>query len=256
MDPVQLASAITPKTKAIVPVHLFGQAVNIDEIQKIAKEHNIPVVEDACQAHGATYGGKMVGSHAQISCFSFYPTKNLGTYGDGGAILTDDEHLFEQCKLYRNYGQKTRYDHQIKGLNSRLDELHAAILRAKLPHLKTWIVKRNELAALYTKRLTGIEALTLPKVRDNAGHSYHLYVIETPRREELKAYLHTHGVESIIHYPIPIHKQKCYEEFNDQTLPRTEEAARQLLSLPIHPFMTEDEVESICKTIITFFTTN
>ena len=235
-----------------MPVHLFGQAANIEALQAIAKKHNIHYIEDACQAHGAKYGGQYVGSHGELSCFSFYPTKNLGTYGDGGAVLTDDEELYSKCKLYRNYGQKTRYDHQIKGLNSRLDEMHAAILRAKLKHLDKWVSARCEIAKKYTEKLSKITQITLPKERAEGEHAYHLYVIEAPKRDELKAYMAEQGVEAIIHYPIPIHQQKCYEEIQ-VSLPRTEDAAKHLLSLPIHPFITDEEIDKVCESINSFY---
>ncbi|CAN5201482.1 DegT/DnrJ/EryC1/StrS family aminotransferase [soil metagenome] len=252
MDPVQLEKAITSKTKAILPVHLFGQAANIDAIQAIADKHNIPVIDDACQAHGAKYNDKYVGSHGLISCFSFYPTKNLGTYGDGGALVTDDEELYNKCKLYRNYGQKTRYDHQLKGMNSRLDEMHAAILRAKLTYLDSWVASRQEIAKKYTEQVSKVKQLTLPQIREKGKHAFHLYVIEVAERDELKEYLMEHGIESIIHYPIPIHMQKCYEEIK-VSLPRTEDAAKHLLSLPIHPFITDEEINKICETITSFY---
>lgn len=254
MDPEKVEAAITPKTKAIMPVHLFGQAANIEALQAIAHKHGIHYIEDACQAHGAKYNNAYVGSHGEISCFSFYPTKNLGTYGDGGALLTDDENLYNQCKLYRNYGQKTRYDHQIKGLNSRLDELHAAILRSKLPHLDKWVEKRQTIATKYTEKLSGIKEITLPTIREHAKHSFHLYVIQATKRDELKEYMASKGVEGIIHYPIPIHQQKCYSEVQ-VSLPKTEAAAKQLLSLPIHPFMTDEEIDTVCQTIKTFYST-
>lgn len=252
MDPEKIEAAITARTKAIMPVHLFGQAANIEAIQAIAKKHNLHYIEDACQAHGAKYKGSYAGSHGEISCFSFYPTKNLGTYGDGGALLTDDENLYIQCKLYRNYGQKTRYDHQLKGLNSRLDELHAAILSAKLPHLDAWVKNRQAIAAKYTEKLSKVKEVTLPKVRTEGEHSFHLYVIQVPRRDELKEYMAQQGVEGIIHYPTPIHQQKCYEEVTI-SLPITEQAAKHLLSLPIHPFVTDEEIDKVCQTITSFY---
>ncbi|MBP7967647.1 DegT/DnrJ/EryC1/StrS family aminotransferase [Candidatus Woesebacteria bacterium] len=255
MDPVQVEAAITPKTKAIMPVHLFGQAANIEALQAIAKKHNIHYIEDACQAHGAKYKGQYAGSHGEISCFSFYPTKNLGTYGDGGALLTDDEQLYNQCKLYRNYGQKTRYDHLIKGLNSRLDEMHAAILRAKLGHLDGWVQNRRAIAAKYTEKLSKVTQLTLPKERSEGEHSYHLYVIQAPSRDELKQHMAERGVEGIIHYPVPIHQQTCYAEIS-VSLPKTEEAAKHLLSLPIHPFITDEEIDKVCESITSFYSNN
>lgn len=255
IDTTLIENAITEKTKAIIPVHLFGQMVDMDALGKIASKHNLIIIEDACQAHGATLNGKMAGSIGSLGCFSFYPTKNLGAYGDGGAITTNDKALYERCKMLRNYGQKTRYIHEMKGLNSRLDEMQAALLRVKLTKLDEAIDKRNERAAQYSELLTGVGDIKLPQIRKNARHTFHLYPIATARRDELQAFLKEHKVESLIHYPIPIHKQQCYAEFNSISLPQTEKIANQILSLPIHPFLTESEVETVCALITKFYST-
>lgn len=253
MDPAQLEAAITAQTKAIVPVHLFGQSVQIEEIMSIARSKNIYVVEDACQAHGATFNGKHVGSFGTTGCFSFYPTKNLGAYGDGGAIVTDSQELYEACKMLRNYGQKVRYYHEMKGINSRLDELHAAMLRAKLPTLQQMVEKRQTLAAFYLNELAEVKEITLPKIRGNGSHSFHLFAIQTDRRDELQKYLKEQGIESHIHYPVPIHKQNCYPEYNSISKPVTELAAGRLLSLPIHPFLKEEDQLQVCGAIKRFY---
>ncbi len=256
LDPAQLKTAITSKTKAIIPVHLFGQIANMDEILKIAKEHDLKVVEDACQAHGSALNGKKAGAFGIAGCFSFYPTKNLGTYGDGGAITTDSKELYEKCKMLRNYGQITRYKHEVKGINSRLDEIHCAILAEKLKNLDELIVKRNAIAAIYLKELENISQISLPKTRSSSLHSYHLFVIQAQKRDALLEFLKKNGIEAQIHYPIPIHKQNCYPEYNSLSIPATEKAAENILSLPVHPFLTEDEVHAICGAIKDFYNGN
>lgn len=253
MDLEKLEAAITPKTKAIIPVHLFGQLVDITGVMEIAKKHNLQVVEDACQAHGASLNGKKAGSFGVMGCFSFYPTKNLGGYGDGGAITTDSEELYEQCMMLRNYGQKTRYIHLMKGMNSRLDEIQAAILNVKLPKLDGFIANRNKVASLYLELLKDVQQITLPKVREGHTHAFHLFAILAENRDGLMKFLNENGVQSLVHYPIPIHKQKCYEEYDSQKLERTEMLAEQLLSIPIHPFMDESEATHVADKIKEFY---
>lgn len=252
LDPTHLEKAITSKTKAILPVHLFGQVVNFAEIKTIADQHGLPIIEDACQAHGAMYKQQKAGSLGTLGCFSFYPTKNLGALGDGGAITTNDADLYEKCLMLRNYGQKTRYIHEIQGLNSRLDELQAAILRVKLIHLDQQVSMRNERAQWYFEQLSELDFLAVPQIRDNAYHSFHLFVLATPYRDQLMKYLNQHSIEALIHYPIPIHKQRCYPTFNSVVLKETELAASQILSLPIHPFLSKPEVDQICSVIRSF----
>ena len=253
LDPVKLRLVITEKTKAIIPVHLFGQIVNIGEILKIAKEKNFEVIEDACQAHGAKFKQKKAGSFGILAGHSFYPTKNLGAYGDGGAITTNSKKLYEKCKMLRNYGQKTRYVHEVKGINSRLDEIHAAILRAKMPTLDKLIEKRKEIAKIYFKELKNIKQIKLPIIRQNSLHSFHLFVVQVENRNELMSFLKSNGIESQIHYPIPIHKQKCYSEYNSITLTNTEKAAGKILSLPINPFLVQKDIIFICNTVKKFY---
>lgn len=249
-----LENKITKKTKAIIPVHLFGQPVDIKPILKIAKKHRLKVIEDACQAHGAKFEGRKVGSFGDLGCFSFYPTKNLGAYGDGGMITTNSKKLYELCLMYRNYGQKNRYEHLVKGLNSRLDEFHAAILNEKLKSLDYLNSKRVKAAKKYLECLQSVGEIELPKVRERGDHVFHLFVIKTSKREKLQKYLKDNGINTLIHYPIPIHKQRCFQgEFKTAKLPKTEKTSNQILSLPIHPFIEEREIEYITNKIKEFF---
>ena len=253
MDVTKVEEKITSKTKAIVPVHLFGQMVDMEKLTQIAKKHKLVIVEDACQAHGAKQNRKRSGSIGQTGCFSFYPTKNLGAFGDGGAIVTNDPKIYETCKMLRNYGQKNRYYHEIKGINSRLDEIQAAILSVKLTYLEKYVSKRNEIAVWYNEALKDISQITLPKAQGNNYHSYHLYVITAENRDELLQHLIDNGVGSLIHYPVPVHKQECYKECNAIFLPQTEEFAKTIVSLPIHPFLTKAEVQQIAEIIRSFY---
>lgn len=253
MDVTKIEEKITQSTKAIIPVHLFGQTANMKKIVRIAKKHNLKVIEDACQAHGASLDGLMAGTFGDAGAFSFYPTKNLGGYGDGGAIITNSKKIYEKSKMLRNYGQKNRYYHEIRGLNSRLDELQAAILSAKLPMLNSFIVKRNKIADIYYSQLESVKQINLPKVRKNALHSFHLYVIHTERRDALMSYLKDNHIQTLIHYPVPIHKQECFREYNRIKVEKTEKIAGKILSLPVHPYLSEREVLRICKLIKKFY---
>jgi dTDP-4-amino-4,6-dideoxygalactose transaminase len=253
MDVTKIEAKITPRTKAILPVHLFGQLCDIEKIKKIAKKHNLHIIEDACQAHGSSLKNKSAGSFGTFGCFSFYPTKNLGAYGDGGAITTNSQELYEKCLSIRNYGQTNRYEHDILGLNSRLDEIQAAILRVKLKKLDSLLKKRDSFAKIYLKNLAKIPQINLPETRKGVLHSFHLFVIQAEKRDELLKFLHTHGVQTIIHYPIPIHKQKCYKQFNSVSLKRTEDLSSKIISLPINPFLKKSEVTQICKSIKQFY---
>ncbi len=253
LDPAAIERKITSRTKAIIPVHLYGQPTDMKKILAIAKKHKLQVIEDCAQAHGAAYEGKKVGSFGCLGCFSFYPTKNLGGFGDGGAIVTDDAILAEKCRMIRNYGQKTRYEHEMYGINSRLDELQAAILSEKLKYLDIDNARRKEIAGIYRTKIGSIEEVTLPKTRAGTEHAYHLFVIEIERRDELQKYLKEKGVDALIHYPIPIHKQKCFSEYDKVKLPTTESKVGRILSLPIHPYLTDAEVEFVCAEIESFF---
>lgn len=253
MDVKKIEEKITTRTKAIIPVHLFGQMVDMDLLKGIADKHNLKIIEDACQAHGAMQNGKKAGSRGDIGCFSFYPTKNLGAYGDGGAIITNSKELYEKCKMLRNYGQKNRYEHVELGLNSRLDEVQAAILNVKLSNLDKFINKRNQIAKLYINNLKKITQIKLPITKNNNVHSFHLFVIQAEKRDSLADFLKKNEVLTLIHYPIPVHQQKCYPEFNKLKLTRTEFFSKNILSLPIHPFMENEDVNKVSDIIKDFY---
>ncbi|NQV88631.1 MAG: DegT/DnrJ/EryC1/StrS family aminotransferase [Parcubacteria group bacterium] len=244
---------ITPRTKAIMPVHLYGQPADMDKIMAISKKHNLYVIEDCAQAHGAEFKGKKVGTFGTFGCFSFYPTKNLGAIGDGGAIVTNNNTLAEKCRKIRNYGQKNRYEHEIIGLNSRLDELQAAILSIKLKTLDKHNKRRREIASIYIKKLSNIKNIKLPELRNGTQHAFHLFVIETDKRDGLKVFLKKNGVDTLIHYPIPLHKQECFKEHNKENLPIVQEKTKKILSLPIHPYLKNNEVIYICEKIKSFY---
>lgn len=250
LDPRKLTDAITPRTRAIIPVHLFGQPAPMDPIMAIARERGILVIEDAAQAHGARYAERQVGTIGDLGCFSFYPSKNLGAYGDGGLVTTESPELAEKVRMLRHGGQKTRYDHRLVGMNSRLDELQAAILLAKLPHLERWNERRRHIAALYTAILGDTE-LELPLETDGAHHVYHLYVVRTPHRDALQKYLADRGIETAVHYPTPIHLQEAYRwlGLGPGSFPVAERLASQLLSLPIYPELTDAKVRQVAEAI-------
>ncbi|MCE7700128.1 MAG: DegT/DnrJ/EryC1/StrS family aminotransferase [Methanobacterium paludis] len=246
IDVSKVEDKITNRTRALLVVHLYGHPVDMDPILKIAKKNDLWIIEDCCQAHGAEYKGKKVGSIGDISCFSFYPVKNLGAYGDGGFVALNDESLYERLKMMQNYGQSKKYHHEFIGLNSRLDEMQAAILNVKLEYLDKWNSKRRKLANIYNKSLES----SLYKnqiVKGYAKHAYHLYVVCSDRRDEIKDYLSKKGVQTLIHYPIPVHKQKAYVNlgFNDY-IPITEGISNKILSLPLNPWLYDDEIEGIC----------
>jgi dTDP-4-amino-4,6-dideoxygalactose transaminase len=246
MDPLRVEAKISSKTRAIIPVHLYGHPANMDPLLKIAKEHNIPVIEDACQAHGSTYFNKQVGSIGDIGCFSFYPTKNLGAYGDAGMITTNNKELADKLTKLRNYGQSTRYRHDFVGINSRLDEIQAAILRVKLPKLNEWNERRRKNAKLYNDLLRNTN-VTTPVESKYAKHVYHLYVVTHNERDKLQNHLMEKGIQTLIHYPIPVHRQKSYA--TKVSLPITEKTCGKILSLPIHPWLNEEEVREIANRI-------
>lgn len=241
---------ISSRTKAILPVHLYGLPADMDAIISLAKKHNLVVVEDACQAHGARYKGKPVGSLGDAGCFSFYPSKNLGAYGDGGAVTTNSKRLSERIVQLRNIGQKVKNRHEIVGYNSRLDSLQAAVLRVKLPYLNGWVQQRREVARLYSTLLQSASVL-LP--REPTGHtsSYHLYVIRVNDRDALGRHLRQHGVETGIHYPAPVHLQPALRTlgYKKGDFPISELCARQVLSLPMFPELTKRDVKSIARAV-------
>jgi dTDP-4-amino-4,6-dideoxygalactose transaminase len=258
MDPAFLESLIGSRTKAIMPVHLYGQAARMDAVLAIAEKHGLPVIEDVAQAHGATIGGRMLGSLGAIGCFSFYPTKNLGGLGDGGACVTNDDDLADRLRLLRNYGQRTRYDHEILGRNSRLDELQAAILRAMLPHLEEWTERRRAIATRYDAGFAELEAAGLvrrPVEADGNRHVYHLYQVRVADREALRAALGEAGIDTQVHYPIPVHLQQAYAPLGGRPgqLPVTEQHARETVSLPMFPELTDEEVDRVVDAVRGFF---
>lgn len=254
IDTSGLEQLITEKTRAIVPVHIYGQSANLDAIIKIARKHKLYVVEDCAQAHGAEYMGRRVGSFGDLACFSFYPTKNLGAIGDGGGIITNNPDLYEKIKLLREYGWAERYVSHIEGWNSRLDELQAAILRVKLKYLDEDNNKRRHIAALYNEGLKDT-GLCLPKARPECSHVYHLYVVRFREREELRIRLLEKGIAALVHYPVPVHMQPAYmkqlqaESANSYRLPETELAFKEVLSLPIYPQITEQEITKVIQSI-------
>lgn len=254
MDPSKLEMAITDRTKAIVPVHLFGQPADMAPIMEIARHHGLAVIEDCAQAHGARYRGHKVGTLGDAGCFSFYPTKNLGAYGDGGMIVTNREDVAEKLRLLRNYGQTRRYYHVTPGFNSRLDEIQAAILRVKLNRLDAWNQRRRILASLYARLLSGVLVAT-PIEMSYGLHVYHLYVIRCTQRDELQTFLAAHDANTLIHYPVPIHLQEAYVSLglDEGSYPMAESYAKQMLSLPLYPALTEEEVNSVASLIAEFF---
>lgn len=250
MDPRELEQAISPRTKAVMPVHLYGQPADMDPILAAARKYNLFVIEDAAQAHGAVYKGHRVGTLGDVGCFSFYPSKNLGAFGDGGMVVTDNPEVAEKLRMLRNGGQKTRYDHQLLGRNSRLDELQAAILRVKLTYLEKWNERRRHIAALYTA-LLGDSDVEPPIEMPYARHIYHLYVIRCQDRDALQEHLAERGVGTAVHYPIPIHLQRAYRWLNlgRGSFPIAERCADQVLSLPIYPELTDAKVRQIAAHI-------
>lgn len=251
MDPDLLAEAVSDETAAIVPVHLYGHPAEMNRILEIARIHDVSVVEDACQAHAARYEGEMVGTIGDVGCFSFYPVKNLGAYGDGGALVTDDPDIATTARTARNVGQSEKYYHEMVGENSRLDELQAAILREKLPHLETWNDRRCEIAEMYRGGL-GDTDLVLPQSVGDIVHAYHLFVVRHERRDILQDHLEDAGVGTLIHYPIPIHQQPPYRNFDHSPLPITERVTGEILSLPLSPWITDEEVETVIEKIRAF----
>jgi dTDP-4-amino-4,6-dideoxygalactose transaminase len=255
IDVNRIEEAITSKTKAIMPVHLYGQACEMHKIMEIAGRHGLKVIEDNAQAHGAQFGGKTTGSFGNANGTSFYPGKNLGALGDGGAVTTNDPVVFEKIKKLRNYGSHKKYEHEVIGQNMRLDELQAAFLNVKLNYLDSWTSARRQIADWYNEELKGVGDLNTPYLHPEATHSYHLYVITTEKRNELQDYLSAKGIETLIHYPIPPHLQKAYSHlgFKVGGFPIAEKLSKSSLSLPIWPGMTKDGVNYISRNIREYF---
>jgi len=250
IDPTRIESAITERTKAIMPVHLYGQPADMDPIMEIADKYQLKVIEDAAQAHGARYKGKRVGGFGNAAGFSFYPGKNLGAFGDGGAVTTNDPIIAERVRRLGNYGSQVKYSHDVKGFNSRLDEIQAALLRVKLTYLDVWNDKRRNIADQYAKRLKDANVV-IPTVHPDAIPVWHLYVIRHKKRDALQKHLRNNGIETLIHYPIPVHKQLAYKEFEcfSDNMHLTQNIADSILSLPMYPGLRTEEVETIVKAI-------
>jgi dTDP-3-amino-3,4,6-trideoxy-alpha-D-glucose transaminase len=241
---------VTQRTKALMPVHLYGHPADLDPLLALARDRGLALVEDACQAVGARYRGRPVGCLAGMGALSFYPTKNLGALGDGGAVLVDDAGRAQKLRQLRNGGQSDRYRHEVVGLNSRLDELQAAILRVGLRHLEAWTARRRALAAVYFQELQGAK-VRLPQEQPYATAVYHLFVIRHPRRDELMARLKERGIETLIHYPIPLHLQPAFAHLGGRAghFPVAEAAARAILSLPLHPGMTDEQARLVAAAV-------
>ncbi|MBV8583524.1 MAG: DegT/DnrJ/EryC1/StrS family aminotransferase [Candidatus Eremiobacteraeota bacterium] len=250
LDPNAFEAAITPRTKAVMPVHLYGQAVPMRPILDVAERYGLRVVEDACQAHGAKIDGRRAGAIGDAGCFSFYPGKNLGAYGDGGAIVTNDERLYERLLLERDFGQKRKYEHLIKGDNCRLDAIQAAVLDVKLRYLDEWNERRRDHAALYDA-LLAIAGFETPKNRNAEGHVYHLYVTQVRDRDRVRDELASRGIATGIHYPVPIHLQPAYADLGilPGRFPVTETAARRTLSLPMYPELEANQIRHVVDTL-------
>lgn len=255
MDPSKVEAAITNKTKAIIPVHLYGQSVDLDPILKIAKKHNLYVIEDAAQAHYTEYKGKRIGGFGIVGCFSFYPGKNLGAYGEAGGVVTNDDSLAQKITKLRDHGQAKKYYHDLEGHNYRMDNLQGAILGVKLPHLESWTSARQKNAELYTKLLNNIDGLVTPKVMHYSNHVYHLYVIRVNDKDGLQKYLETKGISTGFHYPIPLHLQEACKKYGYTVgdFPVTETVANSIISLPMYAELTEAHIHYVVDSIKEFF---
>ncbi len=248
INPDSIEEKITTKTKAIMVVHLYGQAVQMEKIWKIAKKYNLKIIEDSAQAHGAIYQENRTGNLGDASGFSFYPGKNLGCMGDGGAVTTNDEELFNKIKAIANYGSDRKYHHIYKGVNSRLDEIQAAVLDIKLKHLDSDNNKRREISKYYRENIKNSKII-LPETYDEKSHVWHIFAVRTHNRDAFQKYLTEKGIQTIIHYPTPPHKQGAYKEWNNLSFPITEEIHNTILSLPISPVMTDSEIEKVVEVV-------
>jgi dTDP-4-amino-4,6-dideoxygalactose transaminase len=254
MDVARIEAKITPRTKAILPVHLYGQCVDMDPLLEIARQHNLRVVEDAAHAHGALYKGRRAGSMGHVGCFSFYPTKVMGCYGDGGAVTLNDDELYDRIKVLRYMGQHKKYLHEIIAFQQRLDELQAAILRVKLRHLEEWLEERCRWAVLYTELLAGLPVIT-PATRGDVRHVYYMYTIRTPRRDELLGFLAAQGIGSQYMYPLEVPYQPAYQHlgYQEGDFPVADAHVKEILCLPMYPELTEAEVRKVAGAIRAFF---
>ncbi len=250
MDPAALEAAITPRTKAIIPVHLYGQTAEMDPILAIAKKHGLVVVEDACQAHGAEYRGRRAGSIGHMACFSFYPGKNLGAYGEGGMVVTDNEQYARTIRMLRDWGAEKKYQHVLKGYNFRLEGIQGAVLRVKLRHLEAWTEARRSAAAHYDSLFAG-SGVPTPLAQPYNRHVYHIYAIRTPERQAWQDALNAAGIQTGIHYPIPVHLLPAYADLGYRAgqFPHSERAANEVLSLPMYPEITTAQVETVVHAV-------
>jgi len=253
IDASKIEDAITDKTKAILVVHLYGQASNMDEIVKICKKYDLKLVEDCAQSHGAKFNGKMTGTFGDIGCFSFYPSKNLGAFGDGGAIVTDDPEIDKMMRMYRNYGSEVRYYNKVVGANSRLDEIQAGLLRVRLKHINELNEEKRLICNRYLQEMSN-PLIELPIIREGATHIWHQFVVKTNKRDELASYLKDRGISTIIHYPVPPHLQEAYGYLGYErgAFPITERLANQVLSLPLYNGMTKEEQDYVIEAINSF----
>lgn len=252
IDPELIEAAITPRTRAIIPVHLYGQPADMTRIMALAARHGLLVIEDCAQAHFATWQGRRVGTFGAAATFSFYPGKNLGAYGDAGAIITDDEQLATRMRMYANHGSLRKHEHRIEGINSRLDALQAAILGAKLPHIHDWTRARQQVASWYEEALREVPAVQTPRVRTAATHVWHLYVVQVAQRDAVAARLGAHGIQTAVHYPAPLPLLEAYRHLNarPEQFPVSAANARRILSLPIYPELSRQQVQFVARTLV------
>ena len=255
MDPGKIEPLITSRTKAVMPVHLYGQSADLAPIMGIAAKHGLKVIEDCAQSHGARYKGRLTGSYGDMACFSFYPTKNLGALGDGGMAVTNNAALAERARLLREYGWAERYVSHIPGWNTRLDEIQAAALRVKLRYLDADNGRRAAVAALYDKGLAGLRGLALPALRADSCHVYHLYVVRSREREKMRSFLADKDIGALVHYPVPVHLQPAYAGrlARGADLPETERAAKEVLSLPMYPELSVSDAGKVMEAVSAFF---
>lgn len=254
IDANLVEAAITPRTRCIIPVHLYGQPADMDALTALCKKHGLRMLEDCAQAHYAEWKGRKVGTFGDVATFSFYPGKNLGAYGDAGAILTNDEALATRMRMYANHGALKKHHHLIEGINSRLDGLQAAILSAKLPHIHSWTARRQAVAAMYDQALSGIAGVETPQVRENASHVYHLYVVQVGNRDDLMKFLAEQGIQTAVHYPVALPLMPAYDylDASPAAFPVASRNQDRILSLPIYPEMTQSMVDHIAGAVAKF----
>jgi dTDP-4-amino-4,6-dideoxygalactose transaminase len=255
LDPEHAAARITERTRAIIPVHLYGQPAAMDAILELAQRHGLAVIEDCAQAHFACYRGRLVGTFGSVGTFSFYPAKNLGAYGDAGALITADDAIATFARKFANHGSLTKHEHELEGINSRLDGLQAAILQVKLRYIHQWTARRAELARRYAELLADLDELVLPRIRPHCSHVFHLYVVRTPWRDELQRFLADRGIQTQIHYPRALPFVPVYQHFGHrpEDFPVAWRFQHELLSLPLYPELTEEQLQYVCQSIRDFF---